>query len=113
MRKILLAAGFLLAVCVHAEFVADTDIPLMDGLQVIEGESFSFDVPAGQIVGFGAVTTKSVAEVKDFYQTALMELGWQKQSDTVYRRDQDELTLQISRQKKKTLVKIQYALPNR
>ena len=113
MRKILLALGVLLAIGVRAEFVADTDIPLMEGLQLIEGESFSFDVPAGQIVGFSAVTAKSVAEVKEFYQTALMELGWQKQSDTVYRRDQDELTLQIIRQKQKTLVKIQYALPNR
>ncbi len=115
MQKLFLALCLLLAVCVKAHYIANTDIdiPTMEDAEILESDTFSFDVPAGQIVGLSAVTAKSVAEVRDFYQTALTELGWQKQSETVYRRDQDELTLQISRQKQKTLIKIQYTLPNR
>lgn len=101
------------ALVAHAEFVGETDIPLMDGMQINENESFSFDVPAGQIMGFTATSKKSVAEVRDFYQTALEELGWQKKSANLYRRDQDELNLQISPQKNGTSIKIQYSFSNK
>ena len=102
-----------LAFNAYAEFFGETDIPLMDGLRIDESDTFSFDVPAGQIVGFSATTKKSVREVQEFYQDALTELGWKKKAVSLYQRDQDELTLQITSGRKGTLVKIQYAFPNR
>ena len=97
----------------HAEFWGETDIPLMDDMVVNESESFSFDAPAGQIVGFSAKVSKPIQEVQDFYDTTLMELGWQKKSRAVYTREQDELTLTMDRINGGTIVRIQYAFPNR
>ena len=101
------------AVGAQAEFFGETDIPLMEDMQINESESFSFDVPAGQITGFAAISQKSVREVMEFYQASLEELGWQQKEPFHYSRDQDELVLQIKPGKQGTIVKIQYSLPNR
>lgn len=114
MMKYLCAFCLLIStIGVHAEFFGETDIPLMDGMQVNEAETFSFDVPAGQITGFTVTTQKTPQEVREFYQTALEELGWQQKSSSRYRRDQDELVLQITPAKHGTVVKVQYSFPNR
>lgn len=101
------------SIAVSAEFFGETDIPLMDGMKINESDTFSFDVPAGQITGFTATSNKSKKEIQEFYKTTLEELGWQKKSATLYQRDQDELVLQITAQKQGTIIKIQYSLPNR
>ena len=103
----------LFSVMGQAAFLADTDVPLMDNLLVDENESFSFDTPAGQIMTFVAKTRNSVKEVRAFYEIALQELGWKKVSATRYKRDQDELELQISELKGQTLVKIQLTFVNK
>ena len=103
----------LFSVVGRAAFFADTDVPLMDNLVVDENESFSFDTPAGQIVTFVAKTSSTAKEVQSFYEVALEELGWQKVSVRRYKRDQDELELQISKLKGQTLVKIQLTFVNK
>ena len=104
---------FLFSVVSRAAFLADTDVPLMDNLVVDENESFSFDTPAGQIMTFVAKTECPMKEVRSFYQTALQELGWEKVSATKYKRDQDELELQISMLKEQTVVRIQLTFVNK
>ena len=97
-----------------AGFIADTDIPLMDELVVDEEETFSFDTPAGQIVTFVARTDRSAEDVRSFYHAALQELGWRKASSTQYRRDQDELFLQVIALKNGgSSLKIQFTFSNK
>ena len=97
----------------QAAFWADTDIPLMDNFVVDENESFSFDTPAGQIMTFIAKTTSSPKDVAAFYKIALQELGWKQVSEKKYKRDQDELDLQISNLKGEIFVKIQLTFLNK
>jgi len=97
----------------HATFIESTDIPLMDGMEVDENDSFSFDTPSGQIMTVSARTKLSTQEVQSFYQSALAELGWQKRNKTTYYRDQDELTLQIAPVAHGTSLKIQFTFANK
>ena len=97
---------------VRASFMGGSDVPLMEGLTVYEADEFSFDTPAGQIVGFIGRTDKSAKEVREFYHEALTELGWRKKSANRYVREQDELELQVKPLKKGTQVKIQCTFPN-
>ena len=96
-----------------ATFIESTDIPLMDGMEVDENDSFSFDTPSGQIMTVSARTKSSAQEVQTFYQSALTELGWQKRNKTTYYRDQDELVLQITPGAHGASLKIQYTFANK
>ena len=114
MLRLICAICFaLFSIVARAEFFEGTDIPLMEGMQVDESDSFSFDAPAGQIVGYSATVSSPVHEVRDFYQASLVELGWQQKSSTKYVRDNDELVLQFVPRKQKTTVKMQYTFSNR
>ena len=114
MKGLLFFCGLLLwSVSLWAGFIESTDIPLMDGLQINESDSFSFDTPEGQIMMVQAQTESSPREVLTFYQAALKELGWQQKSATTYQRDQDLLVLQVVSQKQKTILKIQYTFANK
>lgn len=97
----------------RADFFPGTDVPLMDDFVSDENETFSFDTPAGQIVTFVAKTNRSASEIRSFYDTALLELGWNKTNASSYKRDQDKLTLRIIPSKAGTKVKIQVTFPNK
>ena len=111
--KFLFFLFLLFSLTVHAEFFSGTDIPLMDGMTVDENEGFSFDTPAGQIMTISAVSTSSKKEILDFYKESLKALGWQQKSDKEYHRDQDELTLQLTSLKGKTILKLQLTFANK
>jgi len=113
MMKFLGACCLVCFVCgAHAAFVGRTDIPLMEGMIINEADGYSFDTPAGQLAGFSAEIAKTPKEVQEFYRDSLMELGWQKKSETRYVREQDELILQVKPYKKGSEIKMQYTFPN-
>ena len=113
MRKCLIAFILLFCVIAHAEFLSGTDIPLTDDMIVDENESFSFDSPAGQILTISAKTTMAPAQLRSFYKESLTALGWRQMSGSEYRRDQDELSLQITPTKGGSTLKLQLTYANK
>lgn len=69
------------------------DLPLAPGLTEIEGAGVSFDSPNGRIVEAYARGTAPVADILRFYAATLPQLGWTRESDTVYRRESEVLRL--------------------
>lgn len=102
-----------LSVFARAEFISNTDIPLMENMVVDDNESFSFDSPAGQIMLITGKTKTSERDILAFYEASLAELGWQKKSATHYVRDQDDLVLQVISGSKESVVKIQFTFANK
>ncbi|HZT52538.1 MAG TPA: hypothetical protein VFA22_11415 [Stellaceae bacterium] len=76
------------------EFVAGTeDVPLMPGLVPVAGTSLVFDKPEGRIVEAEARGKLARASVRDFYGTALPQLGWSAAGANAWRRDGEMLRL--------------------
>jgi len=69
------------------------DLPLAPGLTEIDGAGVSFDSPNGRIVEAYARGTVPAAEILRFYAATLPQLGWTRESDTVYRREAEVLRL--------------------
>ena len=111
--KYLLVLCLFWAVSLQAAFLNGTDVPLMDDFVINENDSFSFDTPAGQIMTVIATGSSSKKEILSFYKESLNALGWQQKTTTKYVRDQDELVLNITPQKKSTQIKIQLTLANK
>ena len=66
---------------VQAETRWVSDVPIMDGLEIVVDLGFSFDSPNGRIIGIFATSETDAASVKLFYQDALAALGWTWQND--------------------------------
>ncbi len=76
-------------------FLSDyEDLPLAPGLKEMAGAGMSFDTPAGRIVESYAKGVVPAADVLKFYAATLPQLGWSRQSDTTYRRDDEVLKLE-------------------
>ena len=101
LRSLALVAGLVLAIAsAHAggpAFLSEfEDLPLMPGLTEQTDRGIVFDSPSGRIVeavAFGAVSAESV---QDFYAATLPELGWEPAGEGRYRREAEELRLEIS-----------------
>jgi hypothetical protein len=94
---LLLALGFAaITAPVRAEsfLAAYEDLPLAPGLTEVPGEGVSFDSPGGRIVESYARGAVKAAEVLKFYSVTLPQLGWTRESDTVYRREAEVLRLE-------------------
>lgn len=77
-------------------FTALNDIPLMPGLYELPEGDLAFDKPEGRIVQVKAVTeTKSINEIKGFYDGVLPQLGWARASENQYVRGQEALSLSL------------------
>lgn len=71
------------------------DIPVMPGLTEIPDMAMVFDKPAGRIAQAGALgpgLTK--AEIIDFYNDSLPQLGWRSQGEGTYLRDGEILRIE-------------------
>lgn len=105
MKKILLTAGLLLTMTMgFAVNAADNfavgfeDLPLMPGLTQVEDATVTFDTPAGRIIRTDAVAEKkSVEDITAFYAKTLPALGWKRQTDTVYIRENEKLTIKMTK----------------
>ena len=71
------------------------DVPVMEGLSEIPDQSFSFDKPDGRISQAAAVVASGTPKsaVFGFYDTALGQMGWEKQEQGIYTREGEKLTL--------------------
>lgn len=69
------------------------DLPLAPGLSEIAGAGVAFDSPNGRIVEAYAHGRTNNAALFRFYSETLPQLGWSRQSDTLYRREAEVLRL--------------------
>jgi hypothetical protein len=71
------------------------DLPLMDGLSETAGSALVFDSPAGRIVEAEASGAVSRDAVLQFYGATLPELGWTRDGETTFSRQDETLRLEI------------------
>lgn len=69
------------------------DLPLAPGLTEVQGSGLAFDSPGGRIVEGYAKGAAKAADILKFYATTLPQLGWTRESDTLYRREAEVLKL--------------------
>lgn len=74
---------------------AVSDLPLADGLKEQSEKSTVFDTPMGRIVNAYATGNTTADKVYDFYDQALPQLGWEKQSSGSYHRKHDTLKIDV------------------
>jgi len=72
------------------------DLPLMPGLTQITGQGVVFDTPSGRIVEAYAEGPVAAAQVLSFYARTLPQLGWRRVRDSRYRREGEELSLDVT-----------------
>ena len=69
------------------------DLPLAPGLTELADSGVAFDSPGGRIVEAFAQGAVKAADVLKFYAATLPQLGWTRESDTLYRREAEVLRL--------------------
>ena len=103
MCRLLIFLGLMWGAGVWAEEVflpGVDDIPVMPGMVADDAASVSFDAPAGQIVQVVLIGQQaSWDQARDFYDATLSELGWQKESDALYRRQADTFAMRVLSEK--------------
>jgi hypothetical protein len=79
--------------------LGSSDIPLFDGLELLEEDSTSFDTMSGDIVISKYVGDLKLQLIKDFYLETLPQLGWRlvdKKSDKIsFKREKDKLEIKF------------------
>lgn len=81
------------------------DLPLMEGLSQVVGNSILFDTPQGRIVQASAVGTVSQSSVLQFYTETLPQLGWTIIDDTEFHREGETLKVEFTTQDQKLEVR--------
>ena len=80
--------------CARADFVPGTDdIPVPDEFQAVIANDFLFDTPSGQILTYEAKTGLSPKQVRSFYQSSLVAMGWKQSGTDRYVRGDDILQI--------------------
>lgn len=72
------------------------DLPLMPGLAEVPGAGVVFDKPTGRIVETYAEGRATPAEISAFYARTLPQLGWAPAGTNLYRREGEQLALQVA-----------------
>ncbi len=80
------------------------DLPLAPGLSEIPDSSLVFDGPGGRILQTDARGPVRGADVMRFYAATLPQLGWVRESDFAYSRDNERLRLELTPQGTSLLV---------
>lgn len=71
------------------------DLPLMQGLSQVAGNSVLFDTPQGRIVQASATGALSRADVLTFYKETLPQLGWTRVAEGEFQREGEMLKLEF------------------
>lgn len=107
-RPILCALVLAFGLCgqAHADgFLTDyEDLPLAPGLDEVAGSGLAFDSPGGRIVESYAKGPVKEADILKFYAATLPQLGWTRESDSLYRRDSEVLRLDAEPQGRALMV---------
>lgn len=69
------------------------DLPLMEGLSLVEDAGFVFEQENGRIIEKMAIGALSQDSIKKFYADALPQLGWTSTGNNSFTRDKEELSL--------------------
>lgn len=69
------------------------DLPLAPGLTEVAGSGVAFDSASGRIVEAFAHGAIKRADALKFYAATLPQLGWKRETDTLYRREAEVLRL--------------------
>jgi hypothetical protein len=85
------------------------DLPLMKGLAAAPDSETVFDTPAGRIVEGYAVGAVSRDSVETFYRKSLPQLGWRRVKPNVYRREEETLTIELTKRGESLTVRFMLA----
>lgn len=70
------------------------DVPVMEGLSELPEMALSYDKADGRVASAAATyESKEISNVYTFYNKVLPEFGWMRQSEGVYARDGETLTI--------------------
>ena len=81
------------------------DLPIMEGMKMSREKSFAFDSASGRVVTAELVTKKSRREIVVFYEEVLQNLGWYRDKQYNYRRDNNIIEIHIFKQQGGNLVR--------
>jgi hypothetical protein len=76
-------------------FSAIADLPVATGLAEQKDKSTVFDAPVGRIVTAYATGTVDAEDVRDFYDSALPPLGWEKTGEGTFHRKAETLKIDV------------------
>jgi len=81
------------------------DVPVMEGLSEMETARVVFDAPGGTIATSVLVGNTTKKDVRAFYDTSLVALGWTKRNSKtkyqlVFERGAERLTISMEQRKK-------------
>ena len=88
----------------HAKWVGD--VPIMPELSIEQGLGFAFDNPEGRIVTIYLSGDTARDQVMDYYDQALVPLGWIKRDAHIWHRRNESLTINKTPSAIKALWKI-------
>jgi len=81
---------------------ASQDIPLINGLEIINDQNLEFDSLSGSFSSSTYQSKFEIAKIKNFYELNLPKLGWKiyKSIDnsSVFTRDNEKLEIEFSQQ---------------
>ncbi len=78
------------------EFLAGfDDLPVMPGLNAVDGAGIVFDTPSGRIIEGYAAGPVTQASVSRFYDKTLPQLGWRPVSKNEFRREGEHLKIEF------------------
>ena len=88
-------------------FEALQDVPLMPGLEELDGPSFTFDKPEGGITeGVAIMDSVDKGRVLGFYQATLPQFGWGRVSDSEFYRKNESLEITFEQDQGNEIVRI-------
>lgn len=82
------------------------DVPIMRGLEEMEGETVSFDKPEGRIIQMKAFTDEKPRKIIAFYKQTLPQFGWAQISETGFFRKDEYLIFDFTQTEEQGIVKI-------
>lgn len=74
---------------------AVNDLPLASGLTEQKDKTTVFDAPVGKLITAYATGNLKVADVVNFYDTTLPQLGWEKTASGTYHRKAQTLKIDV------------------
>lgn len=90
-------------------FTVLSDVPVMPGMNEVPGRDMDFDKPEGRIAESTAIAQKpdiDGAQVRDFYDRSLPQLGWVKTGPGLFIRQAEQMSVQTSVEQARTRVRL-------
>jgi len=85
------------------------DLPLMPGLEEIDGSTMVFSKPQGRIIEVAARGAVTRDAVRAFYGQTLPQLGWRKKGPGRWHRENEVLRFDVKDEKKGLVIQFSLA----